>query len=127
VLFLFVVAIGTDYNMLAAARLREEMRAGVPVGHAVATAVRHTAPAIGAAGAVLAASFGTLMLEHEQASKQTGFAMAFGILLAAFVVSTLLVPSLTALAGRRAWWPGNRDSEEPRPPAPSEDRELVAV
>src|SRR4051812_33171135 len=82
VLFLFVVALGTDYNMLASARLREELGAGRSVRKSVATAVGHTAPAIGAAGAVLAASFGTLMFEHDQNSK-TGIAMAFGILLAA--------------------------------------------
>ena len=101
VLFLFVVALGTDYNMLASARLREELVARGSVGDAVAAAVRHTAPAIGAAGAVLAASFGTLMVLNDQDSKQTGFAMAFGIMLAAFVVSTLLVPALTALISRR--------------------------
>jgi uncharacterized membrane protein YdfJ with MMPL/SSD domain len=57
----------------------QELRAGRSVCDAVATAVRHTAPAIGAAGTVLAASFGTLMVEHDQNSKQTGFAMALGI------------------------------------------------
>jgi RND superfamily putative drug exporter len=108
VLFLFVVALGTDYNMLASARLREEIHAGGSPRAAVATAVRHTAPAIGAAAVVLAASFATLIAEHDQATKQTGFAMAFGILLAAMVVSTLLVPSLTALVGRAAWWPGTK-------------------
>jgi RND superfamily putative drug exporter len=128
VLFLFVVALGTDYNMLVAARLREEMQEDRPVREAVATAVRHTAPAVGAAAAVLAASFGTLMLEHEQSSKQTGFAMGIGILLAAFIVSTLLVPSLTALVGRTAWWPGNR-RRGPQPPgtAKAPERELIAA
>jgi putative drug exporter of the RND superfamily len=101
VLFLFVTALGTDYNMLASARLREELERGRSVRDAVAAAVRHTAPAIGAAGAVLAASFGTLVVETDQSSKQTGFATAFGIMLAAFVVSTLLVPALTALVNRR--------------------------
>jgi putative drug exporter of the RND superfamily len=38
-------------------------------------------------------------------AKQQGFAMAFGILLASLVVSSILVPALTALAGQRAWWP----------------------
>jgi len=108
VLFLFVVALGTDYNMLAAARLREEMQAGGSVRTAVATAVRHTAPAVGAAGAVLAASFGTLVIEHDPSAREMGFAMGVGILLAAIVVSSLLVPSVTALLGRLAWWPGNR-------------------
>jgi RND superfamily putative drug exporter len=108
VLFLFVVALGTDYNMLASARLREEMQADGSTRAAVAAAVRHTAPAVAAASAVLAASFATLIVESDQATKQTGFAMAFGILLAANVVSTLLVPSLTVLVGRAAWWPGNQ-------------------
>ena len=105
VLFLFVVALGTDYNILMTARLREEMLAGKPVRTAVAEAVRRVAPAVAAAGLVLASSFGTLMLESAKAAREQGFAMAFGILLASLVVSSILVPALTALAGRRAWWP----------------------
>ncbi|HEX5620006.1 MAG TPA: MMPL family transporter [Solirubrobacteraceae bacterium] len=103
VLFLFVVALGTDYNILISARLREEMLAGAPVREAVAGAVRHVAPAVGAAGLVLATSFGTLMLEADEATQQQGFAMAFGILVASLLVATILVPALTALVGRRAW------------------------
>jgi RND superfamily putative drug exporter len=106
VLFLFVVALGTDYNILMTARLREEMLAGTPVRRAVAEAVRHVAPAIAAAGLVLASSFGTLLLESDAGSKQMGFAMALGIMLASLVVSSVLVPAITALAGRHAWWPG---------------------
>jgi len=106
VLFLFVVALGTDYNILMTARLREEMLAGKPVRRAVADAVRHVAPAVGAAGLVLASSFGTLMLESNESSREMGFAMAFGILLASLVVSSVLVPAVTAVVGRRAWWPG---------------------
>jgi RND superfamily putative drug exporter len=105
VLFLFVVALGTDYNILMTARLREEMLAGKPIRAAVADAVRHVAPAVAAAGLVLASSFGTLMLESSEVAKQQGFAMAFGILLASLVVSSILVPALTALAGQQAWWP----------------------
>ena len=56
------------------------------------------------------------MLESDAASRQQGFAMAFGILVASLVVSTILVPALTALAGRRAWWPG-RAAGERRGPA----------
>jgi putative drug exporter of the RND superfamily len=89
------------------ARLREEMLAGKPVHAAVIDAVRHVAPAVGAAGLVLASSFGTLMLEADQGARQQGFAIAFGILLASLIASSILVPALTALAGRRAWWPGN--------------------
>jgi RND superfamily putative drug exporter len=115
-LFLFVAALGTDYNILMTARLREEMLAGRPVREAVAEAVRHVAPAIGAAGLVLASSFGTLMLEADSASHEEGFAIMLGILLASLVVSTILVPAITALAGRRAWWPG-RAAGERRSPA----------
>jgi RND superfamily putative drug exporter len=103
VLFLFVVALGTDYNMLVSARLREELRSGRPVADAVANAVRHTAPAIGAAGMVLATAFGSLALYPDVGTREMGFAMALGILMASLVVSTLLVPSLTALVGRRAF------------------------
>jgi RND superfamily putative drug exporter len=99
-MFLFVVALGTDYNILMAARLREELRSGRPVREAVAAAVHHVAPAVGAAGLVLASSFGTLLLEADQGSREQGFAMAFGILLASLVVSSVLVPALTALVGR---------------------------
>jgi RND superfamily putative drug exporter len=101
-MFLFVVALGTDYNILMAARLREELRAGRPVRDAVARAVRNVAPAIAAAGLVLASSFGTLMLEADEGSRQQGFALAFGILVASLLVSSLLVPALTALTRRRA-------------------------
>jgi putative drug exporter of the RND superfamily len=103
VLFLFVVALGTDYNILMTARLREEMLAGKPIRDAVADAVRHVAPAIAAAGLVLASSFGTLMLESSDVTQQQGFALAFGILTASLVVSSVLVPALMAIVGQRAW------------------------
>jgi RND superfamily putative drug exporter len=112
VLFLFVVALGTDYNILITHRLREELLAGRSPRQAVAEAVRRTAPTIAAAGLVLAACFGTLMLEADETAKQMGFAMAFGILLASLVVSTLLVPAITALVGTRAFWP-SRAGEGP--------------
>jgi putative drug exporter of the RND superfamily len=114
-LFLFVVALGTDYNILMTSRLREEMLAGKPVREAVADAVRHVAPTVGAAGLVLATSFGTLMLGSDQGSREQGFAMAFGILLASLIVSSILVPALTALVGRRVWWPGRATGERTAP------------
>jgi putative drug exporter of the RND superfamily len=105
VLFLFVVAIGTDYNILMSHRLREEREAGISHREATARAVQHVAPAITAAGLALAASFATLMLNSDTGTQQMGFGMAIGILLASFVVSTLLVPAVTTLVGSAAWWP----------------------
>jgi putative drug exporter of the RND superfamily len=127
VLFLFVVALGTDYNILMSSRLREEERNGSPIRDAVATAFRHAAPAIGAAGLILASSFGTLAIYHDQGTKQMGFAMAVGILLASFVVSSLLVPAIAALMGRKAWWPGLGGSLKRLPSARAETPEHAPV
>ncbi|MFI1017962.1 MMPL family transporter [Streptomyces sp. NPDC020965] len=103
VLFLFVVALGTDYNILIADRIREEMRRPGPARAAVARAVRHTTPAIATAGLVLAGSFATLAT--SPGSEQVAFAMALGIMLSALVLSLVLVPALFALLGRAIWWP----------------------
>jgi RND superfamily putative drug exporter len=116
VLYLFVVALGTDYNMLISSRLREETEAGHSSKQGTATAVRYAFPAIAAAGIVLATSFGSLMFSPEETLRQTGFAMATGILLASFLVSGFLVPALTRLVGERSWWPGiRRRSAKPTP------------
>ncbi|MFE4670549.1 MMPL family transporter [Streptomyces sp. NPDC056716] len=106
VLFLFVVALGTDYNILISDRMREEMAKRVPVRVAVARAVRHTAPAITTAGLVLAGSFGSLVA--DPATQEVGFSTALGILLSAMVLSLVLVPALAVLFGRGMWWPGGR-------------------
>ncbi|MCX5205310.1 MMPL family transporter [Streptomyces sp. NBC_00237] len=103
VLFLFVVALGTDYNILIADRIREEMRQPGPARAAVARAVRHTTPAVATAGMVLAGSFATLATTPGNA--QIAFAMTLGILLSALVLSLVLVPALAALLGRALWWP----------------------
>ncbi|WP_167154684.1 MMPL family transporter [Streptomyces sp. MBT27] len=103
VLFLFVVALGTDYNILITDRIREEMRRPGPARAAVARAVRHTTPAIASAGLVLAGSFATLAT--SPGNEQMAFAMALGILLSALVLSLVLVPAVAALLGRALWWP----------------------
>lgn len=109
IMYLFVVAIGTDYNILMIARLREEAQEGREPREAAAEALRHAGPTIGAAGFILAATFGTLMLSGNAFLTQMGFAVAFGILVAAFVMAMFFTPSLTALMGHAAWWPGHAD------------------
>ncbi|MER5640410.1 MMPL family transporter [Kitasatospora sp. NPDC002227] len=114
VLFLFVVALGTDYNILITDRIREEMEHRGSARAAVARAVRHTAPAIATAGLVLAGSFATL--GATPASRQVGFATALGILLSAFLLSMVLVPAIAVLLGRSIWWPLRpRPAREPEP------------
>lgn len=109
IVYLFVVAVGTDYSILMAARLREERRAGNPARVATALGVEHAGPAIAAAGLILAGTFTSLLLTGIASLMQIGFAVSIGILIASLIMATILVPSLTALLGRWAWWPGHRD------------------
>ena len=72
-------------------------------------ALRHTGPAIGAAGLILAGTFASLTLAGNTILSQLGFAVSCGIALAAFVMAMFFAPSITALIGHRAWWPGHGD------------------
>ncbi|MEU9043779.1 MULTISPECIES: MMPL family transporter [unclassified Kitasatospora] len=111
-IYLFVVAIGTDYNILIIARLREEAREGRNPRDAAREAVKHGGPTVAAAGFILAASFATFMLAGNVLFMELGFSLAFGIVLAAFVMAMFFTPALTALLGHRAWWPGHADSPD---------------
>jgi putative drug exporter of the RND superfamily len=112
-MYLFVVALGTDYNILMISRLREEARAGMNPHDAAAHAIRQSGPTIAAAGVILAGTFGSLTLAGNTILTQVGFAVSCGIVLAAFVMSMFFSPSLTALIGNRAWWPGSSNRERP--------------
>ncbi len=116
-MYLFVVALGTDYNILMIARLREEAREGKDARQAAALAVRHSGPAIGAAGLILAGTFASLTLAGNTILSQIGFAVSCGIALAAFVMAMFFAPSITALIGPRAWWPGHADRGGAKLPA----------
>ncbi|MER7889276.1 MMPL family transporter [Micromonospora sp. NPDC094482] len=109
ILYLFVVAIGTDYNILMIARLREEAREGNEPRKAAAIGVEHAGPTVAAAGLILAGTFAVLLLAPISFLQQMGFAVAIGIVLSAFVMSMFFVPALTALIGHKAWWPGHGD------------------
>ena len=111
-IYLFVVALGTDYNILMIARLREEARSGLEPRPAAAKAVEHAGPTVAAAGLILAGTFASLMLGGNALFQSMGFALAFGIFVAAFVMAIFLTPALTALVGHAAWWPGHGDRTE---------------
>jgi RND superfamily putative drug exporter len=112
-IYLFVVALGTDYNILMIARLREEAREGLDSRDAAAEALKHAGPTIAAAGVILAGTFGSLMLAGNSLLTSMGFALSFGILVAAFVMAMFLTPAITALIGHAAWWPGHGDEKKP--------------
>jgi RND superfamily putative drug exporter len=105
VAYLFVMAIGTDYNILIASRLREEFNAGRPPREASRLAIVHGAPAVSAAGLILAGTFASLILTGIQLLQEIGLAVALGVLLAANVLATRIVPTLAALRGWHFWWP----------------------
>jgi RND superfamily putative drug exporter len=124
VMYLFVVALGTDYNILMVSRLREEAREGRDARGAAAMAVRHAGPTIASAGLILAGTFASLILAGGSTLSQMGFAVSFGIAVAAFVMAMFLTPSVTALIGHKAWWPGHSDD----PDRPGHlDAELVGL
>jgi len=109
-IYLFVTALGTDYNILMIARLREEAREGRDPRGAAAEAVRHAGPTIAAAGVILAGTFASLMLAGNSLLVSMGFALSVGIVIAAFVMAMFFTPALTALVGHAAWWPGHGDA-----------------
>lgn len=103
-LFLLLVALGSDYNIFIMAAIREETKKK-PLREAVTAALAGTGRTINAAGLALASSFALLALIPLQDFRQIGLTVAAGVLLDAFVIRTLLVPSLALLAGRAGFWP----------------------
>jgi len=108
-MYLFVVALGTDYNILMVSRLREEATEGKTPRAAAAEALKHAGPTIASAGLILAGTFASLILAGGSTFEQMGFAISCGIVIAAFVMAMFLTPSVTALLGSRAWWPGHQN------------------
>ncbi|MGI5328898.1 MMPL family transporter [Actinomadura nitritigenes] len=115
IMYLFVVALGTDYNILMIARLREEAREGRSPREAAALSVRYAGPTVAAAGVILAGTFASLMLAGGSTLLQMGFAISAGIAIAAFVMALFFTPAVTALIGHAAWWPGHADAPAPAP------------
>jgi RND superfamily putative drug exporter len=104
--FIFLVALGIDYNIFLMTRVREESqkvgtRAGVIKGVTVTGAV------ITSAGIVLAATFAVLGLLPLVPLAELGFAVAFGVLLDTIIVRSILVPALVHEIGPKIWWPSN--------------------
>ena len=112
-LYMFVVAIGTDYNILMTTRLREEMQEGNDPRTAADLAVEHAGPTVVSAGVILAGTFASLGLTGISLLVQLGATIAIGVVIVSFVMATVLVPSLSALIGKRVWWPGRRDAAAP--------------
>jgi RND superfamily putative drug exporter len=102
--FIFLVALGVDYNIFLMARVREEALER-PTREAMLTGLAVTGGVITSAGVVLAGTFSVLAVLPLVALTQIGVTVAFGVLLDTFVVRSILVPALTFDLGERTWWP----------------------
>jgi RND superfamily putative drug exporter len=125
--FIFLVALGVDYNIFLMTRIREEAvvhgtRQGVLRGLVA------TGPVITSAGIILAGTFVVLATLPVWLLFELGFAVALGVLIDTFLVRTIVVPAITVMLGDRAWWPSKLGKAPPpaagettimkRPPAP---------
>jgi RND superfamily putative drug exporter len=102
--FIFLVALGVDYNIFLMARVREEALVR-PTREAMHHGLAATGGVITSAGIVLAGTFSVLAVLPLVALTQIGITVAFGVLLDTFVVRSILVPALTFELGERVWWP----------------------
>lgn len=104
-MFVFVMSLGEDYNILVMSRIREESHK-LDMKEAVTKAVGITGTTVTSAGLILAGTFSIFgLVGGNEQGQQIGFGVAFGILLDTFIVRTLLVPCVVALLGQRNWWP----------------------
>jgi RND superfamily putative drug exporter len=116
-MFIFLLALGEDYNILVMTRIREEAQR-LPLREAVTKAIGVTGTTVTSAGLVLA---GTFLVFGIVAGGQAGgsefrdiaIGLALGILMDTFLVRTLLVPSTVVLLGRWNWWPSRLRTETP--------------
>jgi RND superfamily putative drug exporter len=109
-MFVFLMALGSDYNILIMSRIREEAHE-LPLRDAVARAIGRTGSTITTAGVILGGSFAVLAIAGGSAGggqiQQIGYGVAAGVLMDTFLLRSLLVPSLVVLLGRWNWWPSH--------------------
>ncbi len=108
-LFIFLLALGEDYNILVMTRIREEAH-HLPLREAVSRAVGVTGTTVTSAGLVLAGTFAVFAVVGGRSSGgsqivDVGAGLALGVLMDTFVVRTVLVPCTVVLLGRWNWWP----------------------
>jgi RND superfamily putative drug exporter len=93
-----------DYEVFLVTRMREEHVHGADADHSVVLGFRHGARVVTAAAVIMISVFAGFVLTDDPIIKSIGFALAFGVLVDAFVVRMTLVPAVMSLLGNRAWW-----------------------
>jgi RND superfamily putative drug exporter len=120
-MFIFLLALGEDYNILVMSRIREEAQ-HLPLREAVSRAVGATGTTVTSAGLVLAGTFSVFALVGGRQSGgsqivDVGVGLALGILMDTFIVRTVLVPCTVVLLGRWNWWPSKMSRADHQPGA----------
>ena len=120
-MFIFLLALGEDYNILVMSRIREEAQHR-PLREAVSHAIVATGTTVTSAGLVLAGTFSVFALVGGRQSGgsqivDVGVGLALGVLMDTFIVRTVLVPCTVVLLGRWNWWPGKMSRADQQPGA----------
>jgi RND superfamily putative drug exporter len=110
-MFVFLLALGEDYNILVMSRIREEAH-DLPLRDAVARAIEVTGSTVTSAGMVLGGTFLVFAIAGGSGTegaqiREIGIGLAVGVALDTFVVRTLVVPATVVLLGRWNWWPAS--------------------
>ena len=102
--FIFLVALGVDYNIFLMDRVREEARR-IGTRRGALRALVATGPVITSAGLILAGTFAVLAMLPIDILLEIGTVVAFGVLVDTFVVRSMLVPAIVTVVGEKSWWP----------------------
>jgi RND superfamily putative drug exporter len=130
-LFIFLLALGEDYNILVMTRIREEAH-HMPLREAVAKAISVTGTTVTSAGLVLAGTFAVFAVVGGSGSggsqiRDVGIGLAVGVIMDTFVVRTVLVPCTAVLLGRWNWWPSKLVVDAPEADAVSADADALGL
>lgn len=101
--FIFLVAVGADYNLLLVARFKEELRAGIKTG--IIRSMVGTGSVVTTAGLIFGFTMFALIAGYSSTLAQIGTTVGVGLLLDTLIVRSLVIPSIATLLGRWFWWP----------------------